>query len=182
MSDLRLTEANGMAERDAALDMLMRIPGSRPLSVGGDRGYDTRDFVAECRELNITPHIARKKCRSAIAGRTTRHAPYRSSQKGRERVESIFGWMKTMGGFRRGGYVGLERTGLCGELVATVYNLVRRPRCLSSASVPWSRCPCQAPVGAREAGSEAAGSRDIVGNGALPTRPLYRSENRSSAA
>ena len=76
-----------MAERDAALDMLMRIPGSRPLSVGADRGYDTRDFVAESRELNITPHIARKKCWSAIAGRTTRHAPYRSSQKARERVE-----------------------------------------------------------------------------------------------
>ena len=127
-----------MAERDAALDMLMRIPGSRPLSVGADRGYDTRDFVAESRELNITPHIALKKCWSAIAGRTTRHAPYRSSQKARERVESIFGWMKTVGGFRRSGYVGLERTGLCGELVATVYNLVRMSRLIAGpeAEVP----------------------------------------------
>ena len=181
MSDLRLTEANGMAERDAALDMLMRIPGSRPLSVGGDRGYDTRDFVAECRELNITPHIARKKCRSAIAGRTTRHAPYRSSQKARERVESISGWMKTVGGFRRSGYVGLERTRLCGELVATVYDLVRMSRLIAGPEAEVE-VRLSGPGGALEAGSEAAGSRDIVGNGALPTRPLYRSENRSSAA
>ena len=126
VSDFRLTEANGMAERDAALDMLMRIPCGRPLSVGADRGYDTRDFVAECRELNITPHVARKERWSAIDGRTTRHAAYRSSQKVRKRVESIFGWMKTVGGFRRSRYVGLERTGLCGELVATAYNLARK--------------------------------------------------------
>ena len=128
VSDFRLTEANGMAERDAALDMLMRIPGSRPLSVGADRGYDTRDFVAECRELNITPHVAQKKWWSAIDGRTTRHEAYRSSQKVRKRVESIFGWMKTVGEFRRSRYMGLERTGLWGELVATAYNLVMMSR------------------------------------------------------
>ena len=138
VSDFRLTEANGMAERDAALDMLMRIPGSRPLSVGADRGYDTRDFVAECRELNITPHVAGKKRWSAIDGRTTRHEAYRSSQKVRKRMESIFGWMKTVGGFRRSRYVGLERTGLCGELVATAYNLVRMSRLIAEreAEVP----------------------------------------------
>ena len=131
VSDFRLTEGNGTAERDAALDMLVRIPGSRQLSVGADRGYDTRDFVAECREFNITPHLARKKRWSAIDGRTTRHESYRSSQKVRKRVESIFGWMKTVGGFRRSRYVGLERTGLCGELVATAYNLVRMSRLIA---------------------------------------------------
>ena len=128
VSDFRLTEANGMAERDAALDMLMSIPGSRRLSVGADRGYDTKDFVAECRGLNITPHVARKRRWSAIDGRTTRHETYISSQKVRKRVESIFGWMKTVGGFRRSRYRGVERTGLCGELVATAYNLVRMSR------------------------------------------------------
>ena len=61
VSDFRLAEANGTAERDAALAMLMRIPGSRRLSVGADRGYDSRGFVAERRELNVTPHVARKK-------------------------------------------------------------------------------------------------------------------------
>lgn len=81
VSDFRLTEANGMAERDAALDMLMSIPGSRRLSVGTDRGYDAKDFVAECREFNITPHVAQRRRWSAIDRRTTRHEAYRSSQK-----------------------------------------------------------------------------------------------------
>ena len=97
VSDFRLTEANGMAERDAALDMLIQIPGSRRLTVGADRGYDSRDFVAECRGLNITPHVAQKKRWSAIDGRTTCHESYRASQKVRKRVESIFGWMKDCG-------------------------------------------------------------------------------------
>ena len=87
VSDFRLTEANGMAERDAALDMLIRIPGSRRLKVGADRGYDSRDFVAECRDLNITPHVAQKKRWSAIDGRTTHHAVYAASQKVHKRVE-----------------------------------------------------------------------------------------------
>ena len=138
MSDFRLTEASGMAERDAALEMLTMIPGSRQLSVGAERGYDTRDFVAGCRVLNVTPHVARKERWSAIDGRTTRHEGYRSSQKVRKRVESIFGWMKTVGGFRRSRYLGLERTGLCGELVATAYNLVRLSRLIAEgkAKVP----------------------------------------------
>ena len=114
------------------------IPGSRQLSVGADRGYDTKDFVTECRELNVTPHVAQRKRWSAIDGRTTRHETYRASQKVRKRVESIFGWMKTVGGFRRSRYVGLERTGLCGELVATAYNLVRMSRLIAErkAEVP----------------------------------------------
>ncbi len=138
VSEFRLTEANGVVERDAALDMLMTIPSSRRLSVGADRGCDTKRFAAECRELNITPHVAQKKRWSAIDGRTAHHEAYRSSQKARKRVESIFGWMKTVGGFRRSRYVGLERTGLCGELVATAYNLVRMSRLMAEreAEVP----------------------------------------------
>ena len=66
VSDFRLTEANGTAERDAALEMLTMIPGGWRLSVGADRGHDTKDFVAECRELNVTPHVARRKRWSAI--------------------------------------------------------------------------------------------------------------------
>ena len=131
VSDFRLTEADGMAERDAALDMLIQIPGSRRLTVGADRGYDSRDFVSECRELNITPHVAQKKRWSAIDGRTTCHQSYRASQKVRKRVESIFGWMKTVGGFRRSRYRGVERTGLYGEMVATAYNLVRMSRLIA---------------------------------------------------
>src|ERR1700730_15747357 len=51
-------EANGTAERDAALVMLEQIPGTKQVTVGGDKGYDTADFVAECRNLKVTPHVA----------------------------------------------------------------------------------------------------------------------------
>ena len=83
----------------------MRIPGSRRPSVGAYRGYDTKAFVAECSELNVTRHVAQRKRWSAIDGWTTRHEASRSSQKVRKRVESIFGSMKTVGGFRRSRYV-----------------------------------------------------------------------------
>ena len=47
----------------------------------------------------------------------------------------IFGWMKTVGGFRRTRYRGLDRTGLAGYLVATAYNLVRMAKLLAPTSV-----------------------------------------------
>ena len=149
VSDFSLTEANGTAERDTALEMLTMIPGGRQLSVGVDRGYDTKDFVAECRDLNVTPHVARRKRWSAIDGRTTRHEGYRSSQKARKRVESIFGWMKTVVGFRRSRCVGLERTGLCGECVATAYNLVRMSRLIAEGESKVSIAGWSAVVDAR---------------------------------
>ena len=75
--------------------------------------------MPECSNPSITTHVAQKERWSATDRRTTRHEAYGSNQKVRKRVESIFGWMKTVGGFRRSRYVGLERTGLCGEMVAT---------------------------------------------------------------
>ena len=104
--------SNGTAERDAALAMFMRIPGSRQLSVGADRGYDTKAFVAERWDLSIIPHIAQKKRWSAIDGRTTRHERYRSSWKARKRVESIV-WVDEDGGRVQAeslSWVGADRT------------------------------------------------------------------------
>jgi hypothetical protein len=72
-----------------------------------------------------------RKGGSAIDGRTTRHPGYAVSQRLRQRVEEIFGWMKTVGGFRRTPWRGVERTGLVGYLVATAYNLVRISRLLA---------------------------------------------------
>ena len=79
------------------------------------------------RQRGVTPHVAQNITRrsSSIDGWTTHHAGYTLSQRARKRVEEIFGWMKTVGGFRRTRYQGLERTGLAGYLVATAYNLVR---------------------------------------------------------
>ena len=92
-------QANGTAERDAALVMLEQIAGARRVTVGADKGYDTKDFVAECRHLNVTPQVAQNVNRnggSAIDGRTTRHEGYAISQRKRKRIEECFGWLKTI--------------------------------------------------------------------------------------
>jgi transposase len=97
-----LTEADGRAERDAAMLMAERIPGGKRVTVCGDKNYDTQEFVRELRGMNITPHVAQNNTnrRSAIDQRTTRHAGYEVSQRKQKRVEQSFGWMKTVGFFR----------------------------------------------------------------------------------
>jgi len=130
--DFEVTTATGTAEREAAVRQVddARHRGLRPGTVGGDKNYDTKAFVAALRERYVTPHAAQNTSgrRSAIDGRTTRHAGYAISQRIRKRVEEIFGWMKTVGGFRRTRFRGLERAGLAGYLVAAAYNLVRLTR------------------------------------------------------
>ena len=130
--DFQVTHATGTAERDIVPALLDQAKERhfRPKTLGGDKGYDTRDCVADLRRRRVTPHVAQvtKGRRSAIDGRTTRHPGYAISQRIRKRVEEIFGWMKTVGGFRRTRYRGLDRTGLAGYLVATAYNLVRLSR------------------------------------------------------
>jgi hypothetical protein len=125
--DVEVLQANGTAERHAALVMIEAIPGTHPVTVGADKGYDTADFVAEARNMNATPHVAQnnKGRKSAIDGRTTRHAGYAVSQRKRKRVEEIFGWMKTVGGMRKLRHRGLELVGWMFTLAAAAYNLVR---------------------------------------------------------
>ena len=124
--DTRLTPATGHAERVAALEMVSDLAASR-VTVGVDKGYDTRDFVAGLRAQNATPHVAQntRNRRSAIDGRTTRHPGYAVSQKKRKRVEEVFGWMKTVGLLRKTRHRGLERVGWIFTFTAAVYNLVR---------------------------------------------------------
>jgi transposase len=136
--DFTVTEATGTAERDAAVEQVdeAKQRGFRPHTVGGDKNYDTKKFVAELRGRDVTPHVAQNTTgrRSAIDGRTTRHVGYAISQRKRKRVEEIFGWMKTVGGFRRTRFRGLGRTGLAGYLVAAAYNLVRIARLTTVAA------------------------------------------------
>jgi len=122
--DVETTQPSGTAEVEAALRMLDAVGGDRQLTVGGDKGYDQRPFVESCRTMNVTPHVAQQQ-RSAIDGRTTRHAGYRVSQKIRKRVEEIFGWGKTVGGLRKLRFRGVKRAGLWVTLAATAFNLVR---------------------------------------------------------
>jgi transposase len=129
--DIDLTQATGRAEREAALRMLDRLERKkRRLTLGGDKGYDTGEFVAELRRRKITPHVAQNQSgrRSAIDGRTTSHGGYKVSQRLRKRVEEIFGWVKTIGGGRKLRYIGLARNRLWAEFTAAGYNLVRMVR------------------------------------------------------
>ena len=124
IADAEVLQATGTAERDAALLMMEAIPGDHEVTVGADKGYDTKNFVEEARNLNATPHVAQKK-HSAIDGRTTRHAGYAVSQKKRKRVEEIFGWMKTIGGMRKLRHRGLQLVAWMFTFTAAAYNLVR---------------------------------------------------------
>jgi transposase len=124
IADAEVLQATGTAERDAALLMMEAIPGDHAVTVGADKGYDTKNFVEEARNLNATPHVAQKK-HSAIDGRTTRHAGYAVSQQKRKRVEEIFGWMKTVGGMRKLRHRGLQLVAWMFTFTAAAYNLVR---------------------------------------------------------
>jgi transposase len=129
-------QANGTAERDAALVMLEQVPGGQRVTVGGDKGYDTRDFVAECRNMNVTPHVAQNTKRSggsAIDGRTTRHGGYEVSQKKRKRIEECFGWLKTIALMRKVRHRGLEKVGWVFTFAAAAYNLVRMKNLLANS-------------------------------------------------
>ena len=131
-----LTQAGGHAQRVAALAMIeTRAERPRPVTLGADRGFDAADFVNELRTLNVRPHVAQNTTRrSAIDGRTTRHAGYAASQRIRKRIEEAFGWMKSVGGMRRPMLRGLGRVGFAFTFAAAAYNLVRLPRLLAGAA------------------------------------------------
>jgi transposase len=127
-----LTPATGTAEREAAGAMIGALNGMHPITLGADKAYDTLDFVTEMRRLGVTPHVAQnnKGRRSAIDGRTTRHAGYATSQRKRKRIEEVFGWMKAAAGFRKTRHRGTARVGWMFTLNAAAYNLVRLPKLL----------------------------------------------------
>ena len=127
MVDVRLAQASGTAEREAAEAMISGKPKSRSVMLAGGRGYDVSSFVARLRALNVTPHLAQNDShrRSAIDGRTTRHIGYAVSQRKRKRVEEVFGWIKAVALQRKTRFRGLERVGWMFTLAASAYNLVR---------------------------------------------------------
>lgn len=127
--DIRLGQATGFEEREASLDMLAGVAGKRRITVGADKSFDTRGFVASCRAMKVTPHVAMQitKTRStALDGRTLVHWPgYTTSQRIRKRIEEIFGWFKTTGNFRRTRFKGLAKTRMATQITGAAYNLVR---------------------------------------------------------
>jgi len=124
--DIRVEKAEGYAERRAVLEMIPRADrrGLKVRTLGADKAYDEQLFIRLLRLAGITPHVAAKET-TILDGRTTRHAGYAISQRIRKRVEEIFGWIKTVGGFRKTRYRGVERTGLWAYMVGSAYNLLR---------------------------------------------------------
>jgi transposase len=118
--DACVTQSTGTAEREAALQMVRGRRGT----LGGDKGYDTKEFVREVRAVGLTPHVAQKES-SAIDRRTPRHPGYAVSQRLRKRVEEVFGWGKTVGPLRQVKQRGQPKVGWITVFVAAVYNLVR---------------------------------------------------------
>jgi transposase len=103
-------QANGTAERDAALILLEQIPGTRRVT------------------FTVTPHVAQNVKRSggsAVDGRTTRHGGYEVSQRKRKRIEECFGWLKTIALMRKVRHRGIEKVGWVFTFAAAAYNLVR---------------------------------------------------------
>jgi transposase len=125
--DSALTLATGTAEREAALEMIGNLPDASRITLGADKAYDAAEFVEELRSMNVTPHIAQNDTnrRSAIDGRTTRHAGYEVSQQKRKRVEEVFGWAKVVGHIRKVRVRGLARVGGLFTFAMAAYNLVR---------------------------------------------------------
>jgi transposase len=130
--DVRVAQANGYAEREEALAMTRRLRrrGFDPKTLAGDKGFDKGTFPADIVALGIKPHIAVNShaSKTSAARRYARGRAYAMSQRARKKVEEIFGWMKTVGGFRKTRFKGQERTGWWGYLVAAAHNLLRMSR------------------------------------------------------
>ena len=136
MVDTRLTLATGTAERAAALEMMADRAGNHRITLGADKAYDVAEFVADLRELNVTPHVAQNTTnrRSAIDGRTTRHPGYAVSGRLRKRIEEVFGWTKAAAGFRKTHHRGLARVSWTFTVTAAAYNLIRLPKLVQAVA------------------------------------------------
>jgi transposase len=149
--DVRLTQASGNAEREAALDMLAGLAGEQRKTVGADKAFDTEDFVNGCRQLNVTPHVAqntyeydtrtgkRAKRASRIDGRTTRHPGYQVSQVIRKLIETLFGDGKQHGAtIRQVKLRGQPKVSDVFTLSMLAVNLRRLPKLLEAQALAGS--------------------------------------------
>jgi transposase len=135
--EAELRPMSGTVEREAATAMIVRhSPGAQRITVGGDKNFDTTDFVADMRALNVTPHVAQNTSgrRSAIDHRTTRHAGYAVSQQKRKRVEEPFGWGKTIGGLARPMLRGVKKLDFKFIWTMAAYDLIKLPRLIGATA------------------------------------------------
>lgn len=140
-----VTQASGLAEREAALTMLDRRLRGRRTTLGADKAYDVRQFIEDLRSRRVTPHVAidghirstaqtSRPRSSAVDGRTTRHAGYMISQRCRKRIEELFGWAKSAAGLAKVKLRGRARVDAVFTLALAAYNLIRLPKLLAAAA------------------------------------------------
>jgi hypothetical protein len=124
---MELTQADGRAEREAATQMLGRLPERSDDGRWRPKACGTADFVADCRRLGITAPVAQNTTNrsSAIDARTTRHPGHVISQRIRKRIEEPFGWIKTVAGGCKLRYKGRQRNRAWFLIAGAVYNVLR---------------------------------------------------------
>ncbi len=127
--DTCVTRATGKAERQAGKRMMRRVMKrrnrKRRATLGGDKGYDVREFTEALRAMNVTPHVASKERGTSIDGRTRRHAGYAISLRIRKMVEEAFGWVKDIGGQRKLKHRGRQRVNMHFTFSICAYDLLR---------------------------------------------------------
>jgi IS5 family transposase len=136
----RVSHATGTAERETALAMIDRCRRAKRITLGADKAYDVAAFVQELRSRSVTAHIAidghmrksGKPRRTAIDGRTLRHAGYAISQRCRKRIEEVFGWIKASAGLAKVKLRGRVRVDAAFTMALAAYNLIRLPRLLGA--------------------------------------------------
>jgi IS5 family transposase len=139
--DVKQAVGERCAEHEAASDQLDELTnrGFNVKTVGADKGYHTKEFVKDCRDRQIAPHVAMVKGRKTpgLDGRTTNGAPYRVSQRLRKRIEEPFGWMKAFGNFRKSRWIGAEKTHFVAQFMGSACNLVRMAKlALAESQLP----------------------------------------------
>jgi transposase len=142
---ITVTEANGTAEREAALDLVDELKEThqrQPKTLGTDKGYDSGDFLQDLEARDIEPHVPLVKDPCDLEDVThTKRQPgvqarhrmkerqatvgYRLSQKCRKKVEEVFGWLKEIGDLGRSRVVGRWKIRQMWEIGAAAYNLIR---------------------------------------------------------
>ncbi len=142
---ITITEANGTAEREAALEMVDELKSThqrQPKTLGTDKGYDSGDFLQDLESRDIEPHVPLVKApcepESVVhakrqPGVQARHrmkerqatVGYQLSQKCRKKVEEVFGWLKEIAELGRSSVVGRWKIRQLWEIGAAAYNLIR---------------------------------------------------------
>jgi len=135
-----VSRASGTAERETALALIDGRGRRRGrITLGADKAYDVTQFVHDLRDRSVTPHIAidghlsttGKRRKTAVDGRTTRHAGYDVSQRCRKRIEEVFGWIKSSAGLAKVKLRGRDRVDAAFTLALAAYNLIRLPKLLA---------------------------------------------------